>query len=101
MFPIAHNRLDDFTEEDRQILDDEVNHKWKQTGMLYYVSVTYISTCHGTDFPLQMVVMSSLAAAVQGMDEAVINGAQIIYPTQFGIGDSTSSEYLSSNIQVA
>ena len=57
--------------------------------------------CHRTNLPLQMVVMSSLAAAVQGMDEAVINGAQIIYPTQFGIGDSTSSEYLSSNIQVA
>lgn len=40
-----------------------------------------------------MVIMSSLAAAVQGMDEAVINGAQIIYPAQFGIGDSTSSEH--------
>lgn len=40
-----------------------------------------------------MVIMASLAAAVQGMDEAVINGAQIIYPSQFGIGDPTSSEY--------
>ena len=37
-----------------------------------------------------MVVLSSLAAAVQGMDEAVINGAQIIYPSQFGIGGSSS-----------
>lgn len=37
-----------------------------------------------------MVVLSSLAAAVQGMDEAVINGAQIIYPGQFGIGGSSS-----------
>ncbi|KAG8215121.1 MFS sugar transporter [Butyriboletus roseoflavus] len=71
--PEAYNRLDVFTEEDRQVLSDEVNHKWKQTGMLYY-----------------MVIMSSLAAAVQGMDEAVINGAQIIYPAQFGIGDPTS-----------
>lgn len=35
--------------------------------------------------------MSSLAAAVQGMDEAVINGAQIIYPAQFGIGGGTST----------
>ena len=43
-----------------------------------------------------MVIMSSLAAAVQGMDEAVINGAQIIYPAQFGIGDPTSSEHPSS-----
>jgi hypothetical protein len=36
-----------------------------------------------------MVIMSSMAAAVQGMDEAVINGAQIIYPKQFGIGGGT------------
>ena len=36
-----------------------------------------------------MVVMSSLAAAVQGMDEAVINGAQIIYPKEFGIGSGS------------
>ena len=36
-----------------------------------------------------MVIMSSLAASVQGMDEAVINGAQIIYPKQFGIGTGT------------
>ena len=33
--------------------------------------------------------MSSMAAAVQGMDEAVINGAQIIYPKQFGIGSGS------------
>ena len=33
--------------------------------------------------------MSSMAAAVQGMDEAVINGAQIIYPQQFGIGSKS------------
>jgi hypothetical protein len=89
----AYNRLDDFTEEDRQILSDEVNHKWKQTKTLYYVSVTYIFASHSNNLPLQMVIMSSLAAAVQGMDEAVINGAQIIYPAQFGIGDATSSKH--------
>ena len=36
-----------------------------------------------------MVVIASLAAAVQGMDEAVINGAQLIYPKQFDIDTST------------
>ncbi|KAL4071537.1 hypothetical protein V8B97DRAFT_1870780 [Scleroderma yunnanense] len=69
----AYTRFDMFTEEDRRILEDEVTHKWRQTGTLYY-----------------MVVMTSLAAAVQGMDEAVINGAQLIYPKQFGIDTSTS-----------
>ncbi|KAG1777982.1 hypothetical protein EV702DRAFT_1099136 [Suillus placidus] len=69
----CHNRLDIFSDEEKRILTEEVTHRWRQTPTLYY-----------------MVVMSSLAAAVQGMDEAVINGAQIIYPKQFGIGDPTS-----------
>ncbi|KAG2137881.1 uncharacterized protein EDB93DRAFT_1090963 [Suillus bovinus] len=71
--PTCHDRLDKFSQEDKRILTEEVEHKWRQTPMLYY-----------------MVVMSSLAAAVQGMDEAVINGAQIIYPKQFSIGDPNS-----------
>lgn len=66
--------------------------------MLYYVSVTNLPARYACNFSLQMVVMSSLAAAVQGMDEAVINGAQIIYPKQFGIGDGTC-EYSSAVIQ--
>ncbi|KAG1733548.1 hypothetical protein EDB19DRAFT_1929079 [Suillus lakei] len=71
----CHDRLDIFTDEDKRILTEEVTHKWRQTSTLYY-----------------MVVMSSLAAAVQGMDEAVINGAQIIFPTQFGIGSNSSRD---------
>ncbi|KAG2052536.1 hypothetical protein BDR06DRAFT_957553 [Suillus hirtellus] len=73
--PTCHNRLDIFSEDDKRILTEEVTHKWRQTPMLYY-----------------MVVMSSLAAAVQGMDEAVINGAQIIYPKQFGIGGGSQRD---------
>ncbi|KAG1848819.1 hypothetical protein C8R48DRAFT_729683 [Suillus tomentosus] len=73
--PTCYNRLDTFSEDDKRILTEEVTHKWRQTPMLYY-----------------MVVMSSLAAAVQGMDEAVINGAQIIYPKQFGIGSGSQRD---------
>ncbi|KAG6329218.1 hypothetical protein ID866_9871 [Astraeus odoratus] len=69
----AYLHFDIFTYDDRFVLEDEVRHKWRQTGALYY-----------------MVIMSSLAAAVQGMDEAVINGAQLIYPGQFGIDIHTS-----------
>ncbi|KAG1869417.1 hypothetical protein DFJ58DRAFT_766031 [Suillus subalutaceus] len=71
--PTCYNHLPIFSDEDKRIFTEEVTHKWRQTRTLYY-----------------MVVMSSLAAAVQGMDEAVINGAQILYPKQFGIGDSNS-----------
>lgn len=68
--PTAFESVDLLDESDRVFLREETTHKWRQPKMLYY-----------------MVVMSSLAAAVQGMDEAVINGAQILYPQQFGIAD--------------
>ncbi|KAJ7214873.1 hypothetical protein GGX14DRAFT_609597 [Mycena pura] len=62
-------------EDDKYYLRREITHKYSQTRTLYY-----------------MVVMSSLAAAVQGMDESVINGAQIIYPSQFGIGGTSQHD---------
>ena len=31
-----------------------------------------------------------MAAAVQGMDESVVNGAQLFFPQQFGIATSAS-----------
>ncbi|KAK9461966.1 uncharacterized protein V1516DRAFT_673407 [Lipomyces oligophaga] len=56
------------TEEDRQSLQFEVDHKWRQPKTLY-----------------MLVVLCSLAAAVQGMDETVINGANLFFAPQFGI----------------
>ncbi|KAJ7436908.1 hypothetical protein B0H11DRAFT_2255813 [Mycena galericulata] len=73
--PLAFENIDILDEEDKYYLRREITHKYSQTKTLYY-----------------MVVMSSLAAAVQGMDEAVINGAQIIYPAQFGIGSKSQRD---------
>ncbi|KAI1430662.1 hypothetical protein GGR50DRAFT_698783 [Xylaria sp. CBS 124048] len=56
-----------------EALHQESTNKWKNPRMLYIV----ISIC-------------SLCAAVQGMDETVVNGGQIFYKKQFGIGDDTS-----------
>ncbi|KAK8130245.1 hypothetical protein PG999_002625 [Apiospora kogelbergensis] len=61
------------TEREREVLDREVTHKWSQPTMLYAV-----------------IVICSLCAAVQGMDETVVNGAQGFYKHQFGIGDPES-----------
>ena len=36
----------------------------------------------------ELTLACSLAAAVQGMDESVISGAQLFYPTQFGINSA-------------
>ncbi|KAM5545339.1 hypothetical protein V8D89_000952 [Ganoderma adspersum] len=66
--PPAFESLPLLTEEDRTVLRREFTHKWDQPFTLYY-----------------LVVMCSLAAAVQGMDESVINGANLFFPAQFGI----------------
>ncbi|KAJ6628160.1 hypothetical protein B0H10DRAFT_1991661 [Mycena sp. CBHHK59/15] len=73
--PLAFESIDILDEDEKYHLRREITHKYSQTPALYY-----------------MVVMSSLAAAVQGMDEAVINGAQIIYPAQFGIGSTSQHD---------
>ncbi|KAI5997230.1 hypothetical protein F5J12DRAFT_746075 [Pisolithus orientalis] len=69
---LAYKRHSIYTRADIDCLKVELNHKWRQTWPLYYV-----------------VVVSSLAAVAQGMDQAVINGAQLFYPKQFGIDAST------------
>ena len=36
-----------------------------------------------------MVILCSMAAAVQGMDQTVINGANLFFPSDFGIAEQT------------
>ncbi|KAK7977525.1 hypothetical protein PG996_003579 [Apiospora saccharicola] len=70
------------TDRERDVLDREVTHKWSQPTMLYAV-----------------IVICSLCAAVQGMDETVVNGAQGFYKTQFGIGDPNSQREPGANVK--
>lgn len=58
--PLAFDDLPDLDEKDKAALRREITHKWDQPRRLY-----------------AMVVMCSVAAAVQGMDESVINGANL------------------------
>ncbi|KAF1962909.1 putative MFS sugar transporter [Byssothecium circinans] len=57
------------TDEELEVLENEINHRWSQPKLLYLV-IALCSTC----------------AAVQGMDETVVNGAQLFYAGEFGIG---------------
>ncbi|PCH43889.1 hypothetical protein WOLCODRAFT_26276 [Wolfiporia cocos MD-104 SS10] len=66
--PLAFESLTYLSEEDKEVLRREVTHKWRQPIQLYY-----------------LVILCSMAAAVQGMDEAVINGANLFFQDQFGI----------------
>ncbi|KAI0900800.1 hypothetical protein F4806DRAFT_491688 [Annulohypoxylon nitens] len=69
-----YDTVDGLTDREKLVLDRELTHKWSNPPMLYAV-----------------IVICSLCAAVQGMDETVVNGAQGFYKKQFGIDDSNSS----------
>jgi hypothetical protein len=66
--PASAANLPDLSDEDRSILSREQTHRWSQPFTLYW-----------------LCVMCSLAAAVQGMDETVNNGAQALYLDYFNI----------------
>ncbi|KAK4942861.1 hypothetical protein LTR10_017437 [Elasticomyces elasticus] len=69
--PYETDKISELTQEDRDILTREHTHRWHQPWMLYF-----------------LVIMCSMAAAVQGMDETVNNGAQALYLKQLGITDT-------------
>ncbi|KAH9055440.1 hypothetical protein EDB87DRAFT_1824604 [Lactarius vividus] len=79
--PLAFENIPYFTEDDKKIFRREITHRWDHPGMLYY-----------------LVILCSVAAAVQGMDEAVINGANLFYAPQFHIdsasGNASQNEWL-------
>ena len=68
----ADDAVEGLTAREREVLEREVTHKWSNPAMLYNV-----------------IVVCSLCAAVQGMDETVVNGAQGFYKEDFGIGSQT------------
>ncbi|KFY97469.1 hypothetical protein V500_02047 [Pseudogymnoascus sp. VKM F-4518 (FW-2643)] len=68
--PNRFREIEGLTEDEIKVFSDELEHKWRQPKKLYLV-----------------ILLCSLCAAVQGMDETVVNGAQIFYKQHFGIGD--------------
>ncbi|KAH9940403.1 MFS sugar transporter [Epithele typhae] len=76
--PTLFESLPQLTEEDRVILRKELTNRWHQPLQLYW-----------------LVFLCSMSAAVQGMDEAVINGANLFFPREIGIPqDSSTNEWL-------
>ncbi|GAA5999485.1 sugar porter family MFS transporter [Rhodotorula paludigena] len=62
------------SDEDKEILRREVTHKWDQPKTLWF-----------------LVICCSAAAAVQGMDESVANGATLFWPVAFGLDTSNGA----------
>ncbi|KAI0044346.1 hypothetical protein FA95DRAFT_1608624 [Auriscalpium vulgare] len=71
--PLAFETIPGLSEADRVKLRRELTHRWDQPKTLYY-----------------LVILCSMAACVQGMDESVINGANLFYAPQFNIDPATS-----------
>ncbi|KAK9458851.1 uncharacterized protein V1516DRAFT_666507 [Lipomyces oligophaga] len=69
--PDQFEHIPELLEEDRDILRNEIKHKWRQPKALYMT-----------------VIICSLAAAIQGWDQTGSNGANLSYPQVFGIADS-------------
>jgi sugar porter (SP) family MFS transporter len=68
--PAAIDSLTELDESDRDILRREVTHRWQQPKMLYFT-----------------IVLSSIAAAIQGWDQTGSNGANLSFPDAFGIDE--------------
>ena len=61
-------KVDAITEEEKGWLRHEIEHRWSQPFMLYF-----------------LVVLCAGSAIVQGMDQTAVNGAQQFYFDEFGI----------------
>ncbi|KIW06376.1 uncharacterized protein PV09_02831 [Verruconis gallopava] len=84
--PQDFNRIREWvTAEEMAVLEGEYTSRWSQPKLLYLV-----------------IVLCSTCAAVQGMDETVVNGAQLFYTVQFGIGgDDPRSTWLTGLVNSA
>ncbi|KAK5270518.1 hypothetical protein LTR96_003795 [Exophiala xenobiotica] len=79
--PYATDSIAELSAGDREILQREHTHRWNQPFTLYW-----------------LVIMCSLAAAVQGMDETVNNGAQALYLKQLNVTTDRFSEGMVDNL---
>ncbi|KAI5290771.1 hypothetical protein KEM54_000500 [Ascosphaera aggregata] len=83
--PEKFQDVEGLREEEKEVLRREFANRWSQPVLMYV-----------------LIVLCSMCAAVQGMDETVVNGAQILYRPQLGIGGTTQRDaWLSVPMYVA
>jgi hypothetical protein len=71
--PLLYETLPMLDDADRADMLREKTHRWDHPKQLYI-----------------LVICCSLGAVVQGMDQSVINGANLFYPTTFGIENESN-----------
>lgn len=75
--PYDFNSMEFLSEEEKHALHLEVTKKWHIPRKL-----------------VEVIALGSMAAAVQGMDQSVINGATLFYPDAFGISDMKNADLM-------
>ncbi|MCJ1428761.1 hypothetical protein MMC29_006672 [Sticta canariensis] len=73
--PPAFEQVSTLDESEKEALRNEVLHKWRQPRSLYFT-----------------VILCSIGAAVQGWDQTGSNGANLSWPTAFGVPDAPPPE---------
>ncbi|CAM0140929.1 hypothetical protein VKS41_003606 [Umbelopsis sp. WA50703] len=68
--PDNYESRTDLSEQEKEILGREVTHRWHQPAQMYFLAA-----------------VGAMTAVVQGMDETVVNGAQLFYIEQLGLSD--------------
>ncbi|KAJ6258861.1 hypothetical protein Dda_5756 [Drechslerella dactyloides] len=66
--PRDYSSVPGLTDEEKEWIGMETTHKWHHPWQLYFLAIA-----------------NAMAAVVQGMDETVVNGAQLFYLRLFGI----------------
>lgn len=70
--PMGFNSMEFITQDEKMWLQKEIDHPWAIPKKLVWLSFTI-----------------SMAACILGMDESVISGANLFYPTALGLGGGT------------
>ena len=72
--PSGFEQVSTLDETEKEALRNEVLHKWRQPWSLYFT-----------------VILCSIGAAVQGWDQTGSNGANLSWPSAFGVPDTAPS----------
>ncbi|GMG19400.1 unnamed protein product [[Candida] boidinii] len=73
--PTGFNSMTFLSETEKQDLHRELTQKWHLPRTLYW-----------------LIIMCSMGACIQGMDESVINGANLYFPKGLGIGSGSDRD---------
>lgn len=75
--PGDFNSMAFLSEHEKEMLHNEITHKWHIPRKL-----------------VEVIALGSMAAAVQGMDESVVNGATLFYPMAMGITEMKNADLI-------